>query len=472
MKLALYRTFLRDKPYQYSMPPLGLGYLAAYVKPRCWYCEVRFFPDPEEIFAWKPDIVGISSATENFCDAMNLAGRLREEIGAKVLIGGAHITTLPHTLPDCMDIGIIGEGEETLTELIRFYNDKPPAPSDLRNIKGICFHENGRVVITKPRELIADLDTLPMPDREMLGENWAIPFSAESHLITSRGCPYDCTFCSAPAQWKKVRFFSAEYVIREIEHIRKTYNPEEIFFFDDLFIGHQPRFREICRIMKERGLHEGVVFRTYARANLIDNEMADLLAEMNFRYVDFGFESNSRPVLEYLNKQGVSPEINQRAIDLISARGLSIGGNFIIGSPHETREQMEETLEFIRKNKAMLDRCSVGPLQAPPGTRVWHYAKSRGLVRDDMDWSRYIVDFDNMDMTRDPYLCETMPVEEFTALYYEFHRLATEINLRGEIRKMGDKLERSRSRERALRSRLEALTGSRLVRLAMKLKRG
>ena len=132
---------------------------------------------------------------------------------------------------------------------------------------------------------------------------------------------------------------------------------------------------------------------------------------------------------------------------------------------------MEQTRAFIERNKEKLHRCSMGPLQAPPGTRVWDYAKSRGLVSDDMDWTRYIVDVEHLDMSRDPYLCETMPVEEFTAFYEEFYRLATEINLRGKVHKMGVDLQRSRARERAMRAELDALKGSRLVRLAARLKR-
>jgi radical SAM superfamily enzyme YgiQ (UPF0313 family) len=305
----------------------------------------------------------------------------------------------------------------------------------------------------------------------MLGEQWAVSFREEVHLITSRGCPYDCVFCSAPMQWKGVRYFSPEYVVKEIEFLRKKYDPEEIFFFDDLFIGHIPRFKKTCSLIRERRLHKDLVFRTYGRSDLVDEEMADLFAELNFLYIDFGFESNSQPVLDYLNKKNVTPEKNQRAVDLLSQRGISIGGNFIIGSPKETREQMEETRRFVERNKEHIERCSMGPLQPIPGSRVWEYAKSRGLVSEDMDWSRFIIDFDNLDMTRDPYLCETMPMEEFEAFYAVFHQLAKEINLKGQIAKLTRDLARSRKRESIIQSRLKTLMGSRLVRLATRLKR-
>jgi radical SAM superfamily enzyme YgiQ (UPF0313 family) len=473
MKLALYCSYIKDKPYQVSMPPLGLGCLGAWVKKHCWFCEVAFFRDDDALIGWKPDIAGISSATENFTDAIKFACRIKEELGIPVWVGGAHITALPHTLPECFDVGIVMEGELTATELVKLYNDHKPTPEDLAKVHGISFHGERGVVVNSPRDLIPDIDILPFPDREMLGEDWSVPLNEEVHMITSRGCPYDCIFCAAPVQWKKVRFFSPEYVVREIEYLRQCYDPEEIFFFDDLFIGHLPRFKKICALMKERRLHEGIVFRTYARVDLIDEAIADLFAEMNFLYIDFGFESNSQPVLDFMRKRNVTPEKNQRAIDLLAPRGISIGSNFIIGCPFETREQMEETRAFIERNKELIERCSLGPLQAVPGTPIWEYAKSRGIVSEgpEMDWSRYIIDIDHIDMTRDPYLCETMSMEEFTAFYNECHRLVTEINLRGQIRKMGRDLQRVRARERRLRSELGTLKGSRLVRFAAMLKK-
>ena len=471
MKLALYRSCIPEHPYQVSMPPLGLGYLASYVKKQCWFCEVAFFRTPAEIIAWKPDILGISSATETFNDACEVARHIKQELGIPVWLGGAHITVLPHRLPDCFGIGIISEGEATLTELVKLYYDHTPDSGDLGKIRGISFHGEKEVIVNPPRELIPEMDVLPYPDRQLLGDQWALPYHRQSHLITSRGCPYDCIFCSAPLQWKKVRYFSPEYVAREIEYLREQYNPDEIFFFDDLFIGNLPRFRKICHLVKERNLHKGLEFRTYGRSDLVDESLADLFAELHFQYVDFGFESNSQPVLTYLNKRNITPEKNQRAVNLLAERGISIGGNFIIGSPKETRDQMEETRAFVEKNKQHLDRCSMGPLQPIPGTKVWEYAKSRGLVNDDMDWSRFILDLDHLDMTRDPYLCETMPREEFEAFYRDFHTLAKEINLKGELKKRQRDLERSREREKKLQSRLDTLTGSRLVRLAARLKR-
>jgi radical SAM superfamily enzyme YgiQ (UPF0313 family) len=471
MKFALYRCHITETPYQVSMPPLGLGYIGAYVKKQCWFCETAFFRDPQSLLEWKPDIVGISSATENFNDAIALGKLIKAELGVPVWVGGDHITILPHTLPECFDIGIISEGEIIAAELVKLYYKRLLSPSDLREIPGICFHEDGRVIINKPRDLIQDLDMLPFPDRDLLGDKWAVPYKKQVHMITSRGCPYDCIFCSAPLQWRKARYFSPEYVVKEIEYLRNRFDPEEIYFFDDLFIGHIQRFKKICELIREKGLYKDIVFRSYGRVDLLDESIADLFSELNFHYIDFGFESNSQPVLDYLNKKNSAPEKNQRVIDLLAERKISIGGNFIIGSPMETMEQMEETRAFVERNKDLLDRCSMGPLQPIPGTRIWEFAKGRGLVSEDMDWSRFILDLDHLDMTRDPYLCQTMPVEEFLSFYYDFHRLACEINWKGQIRKLAFDLERAQKREGKIRSEMEELKGSRLVRLAMKFKK-
>jgi len=471
MKLALYRSYIPDRPYQVSLPPLGLGYIGSYVKKHCWFCEIAFFRSPDKLISWKPDIVGISSATENFNDAIAVARRVKDELGSPVWVGGSHITMLPNSLPEPFDLGIIGEGEITTTELVKLYYKGAPEKSDLQKINGICFHGEKGIILNPPRPLIPDIDVLSFPDRELLGDRWALPFKEQSHLISSRGCPYDCIFCSAPLQWKGVRYHSANYVTGEIAYLREKYDPEEIYFFDDLFIGHIPRFKKVCEMIREQNLHKDIVFRSYARADLVTQEIADLFAELNFLYIDFGFESNSQPVLDYLNKKNITPEKNQKSIDLLKDRGISIGGNFIIGSPKETLSQMQQTMAFVERNREYIDRCSMGPLQPIPGTRVWEYAKKRGLVSEDMDWSRFILDLDHLDMERDPYLCETMPVKEFLKFYEEFHRLAKQINLKGEVRKLNRDLARAQKREKKLLSRIDTLRGSRLVRLAEKLKK-
>jgi len=472
MRIALFQAYHPDRPYQQSLPALGLGYVIAYLKRHRPALDVLFCFSEDELLASRADVVAISTTSENFGDAQRVAMAARETLGATIVVGGNHITALPHTLPRCFDIGVLGEGEQTFLELVQLLEARrKPLPNDLAKIAGLCFRDdNGRVVTTVPREPILNLDTLPYPDRDGLGDRWKVPYSQRVHLIASRGCPYKCTFCASSRLWKGYRVFSADYVADEIAHVRARYSPREIHFFDDLFIGHRVRFREFCRLIEERGLHRGVVFRTHARADLINEEMADALARCNFRYIDFGIESNSAATLEYLGKHGTTSDTNQRAIDLLAERGLSIGVSIIIGSPAETREQMEETYAFLDGNRSKIDRLGVGLLMPLPGTPVWDEAVQRGLVAEEMEWDRLGIDFESGDISRCPIMSEQLDRAEMTEVFRRFNALEHVINARGQVRQLTDEKGQLEAEVARLRSELDSLKGSRLVRAALKLR--
>lgn len=452
------------------MPPLGIGYLLAVLKRRFPRDTFTFHMSIDELIDAKPDLVCLSSATENFTQTESTARRVKEALGSPVMVGGMHITVLPHTLPDCFDVGVIGEGEEVVCELIEAFGAGRFEASDLARIKGIAYRDEGRVAVENTWRMIDPLDALPHPDRDALGQDWAIPFSREVHLCASRGCPYKCSFCSSAGV--KARRFSPEYVVDEVAAMRAKCDPEQVFFYDDLFVADRKYFRRVCELLTERGLHEDVVFRSYARANLVDDELADLFESINLRYVDFGFESNCATTLGYLGKSGVTPEINQRAIDVLRDRDVSIGGNFIIGSPDETVDDMNETREFVRRNANALDRVSMGPLLAIPGTRVWNEALERGLVSESMDdWTRLSIDPDDWGYDRYPLLSKTMSASELNDYFQSFRADCDAINDRGARRRLEDDATFREQRAAKLRSELDTVRGSRLVRGALAVRR-
>lgn len=469
IKLALIPAVDDAMEYQRSLPPLGIGYLLSYIRRHCWFVEPIFCRKVEEVVEEKPDIVGISASSENFDDAIKIARTVKEALGAVTLIGGPHISGLPGYLPEVFDVGVIGEGEETLAELLKLYYTNEWIPARLQSVKGICLRVNGKVNITPPRPLISDLNTLPYPARDELRlESWAVLPSEQVHMITSRGCPYKCTFCASSKLWRRYRDFSSEYVVAEIEAIRERYDPEEIYFFDDLFIASRPRFSEIAKKIKERQLHKGIYFRSYGRVDMITEELADTFAELNFKYIDFGFESNSQKILDYFNKKNATPELNQRAVDILRKRDISIGANFILGAPVETTEDIEATYQFIKSNAENLDRLSFGPLFPIPGTPFWEYAKRRGIVSEDdsMDWKRLRFDPDKFDINYFTYLGENVDKQEFCEWIEKFTRLAKEIVLKGYIRRLQRRLADKETKLQELRKAMAQLQGSRIIRMA------
>ncbi len=472
MHVAFITAYDPESPYQVSLPPLGIGYLSSYVKRQCWFVETSFHHTVEELIAAKPDIIAVSSTTENFHHATELARQAKEALGVPVIGGGMHITSLPHTLPGVYDLGVVGEGEQTLADICNLYNEvSRPGPEHFRNLKGVAYHEDGRVVVGPPQDLIKEMDTLPYPDRELIDEGWKVPNWESVHLVSSRGCPYKCSFCSSALHWKRFRFFSPEYVAREIEWLRERYNPEILYFFDDLFVGHIGRWREVVRIFRERGIHKGIRFRAYARVDLITQQMADEFAELNFHYIDFGFESNSEPILKFLTKTRVTPEVNQRAVDMLGKNGLSIGANFIIGSPPETLDDMQQSYDFAERNRDVIERCSVGPLQPLPGTAVWNIAKMKGLVNEtDFDWSRLATSYETFDWDRFPFMGESVSREDFWNMWTRFHHLAKEINYVGQLRQIAHQRLMKDLRIRQLQHELDSMKGSRVVRWANRLR--
>lgn len=473
-KIALIQACNPAVPYQVSMPPLGLGYIAALLKRELQGIEVSFHRDVAEILAAEPDLVGIGSQSENWPEAVECARAIKARLDVPIAVGGMHITALPETLPPEIDIGVLNEGEDTMLELVEVIRRHGPAPAHLRAVRGLAFRgERGAIEKTPQRPWIDPLDRLPFPDRELLGDQWAVPRERETHIVSSRGCPYVCHFCTATS-WAKVRYFSPEYTVSEVEWILERYRPETIYFFDDLFVGHRKRFREICRLLAARGIPRRVRFRTYARVNLIDDELCTLMRDHSFLQVDLGVETNSQKVMDYYIKTGCSPEKNQRALDLLAKYGLSVGTNFIFGAPVETMEDLEETLAFIRRNRDKMERISCGPLQAPPGSGVHREFSERGLI-DNMtfDWHRQINNGEELRVGEDGYLMlnEHVTPAQFREFMGRVYALQREINLRGELAERDRRMHRLHEEKRAAERELAALRGSSAVRIALSLRR-
>ena len=472
-KAALLGAFDSRDAYQVSLPPLGLGYLISYARKWLPNWEVRFFRSLDDAVAWKPDVVGISRGHRAVCRRLGV-GNNGPGIswGVPVLLGGVHITALPHRLAPQFDAGIIGEGEATFCDILRLIERVAnPGASDWARVEGIVYHDGGTTARTPARKLIARLDDLPWPDRDALGHDWAMPTWRQVHVVCSRGCPFDCAFCASGKLWSGFRHFSPEYVAAEVHHLRSRFDPVEIYFFDDLMVGDRKWFGRLVELLTSRHLHEGVVFRAYARANLVDDEIGGLFARAHFASIDIGFESNSRRVLDYYGKRGVTPEINQRALDTLHRHGVSVGASMIIGAPVETFSDAMESLTFVEANAAAgkIDRLSAGLLSPMPGTRVWDEAMAQGVVSETMDWS--LLGFNGLpmeqkDIAKFPLMHGGMSSDELWTAYCRFHSLMEIVGARGEGRFWFDRYREEKEKTAAAKAELKRMHGSRLIRAA------
>lgn len=438
-------TFVNPRTDIY--PPIGLCYLSSYLKSEfpdmeTSLVELAFGQDRDEairkILASSPDIVGFTTYTVGFHEVQQFCSLLRSAAPhMTILLGGPHITSLPHSLPDSADAGVIGEGEETLAQVCHAVQKHGTLTSELlATISGLCYRDAvGKITITSPRAQVSELDSLPPPDLTILNMRWytarRMYFTMKGNfkgfvLLTSRGCPYSCRFCQASAQWGRCRYHSAERVVYEIEQLRKTCpGINAINIIDDLFIGDRKRLREIVRLIKERNLHHGIVFNVNGHANLVNGEIIDLLKSINVIQIAYGFESGSERILDFLKKGAVTVERNRHAAELTNAAGIGVGGQFMIGCLGETEDDLRQTIRFIEETP--MSHVHISVTTPMPGTELWEICRDKGFVAEDMDWR--ILDFGNPD-NMDLIYCNGQFVthERFLALKNEVMRVADRWN--------------------------------------------
>ncbi len=437
-----------DKTWN-DLAPLGLGYLASYARQQLPEIDVFISRDFQALLDAKSDIVGLTSVTHNIKYCIQQAQQAKDTLGCPVLIGGPHISLMPGILDAPFDIGIIGEGELTFVELLRLYQDTGKfEPQNLAKIEGIRYRdERGMILDTPPRAPIADLNQLPFPDRASTWKQWpGHPKTAV--MMTSRGCPYDCYFCSTVKHWgRKYRYTNEEYVLRELEEIRSLHDPSYIAFFDDLFVGRKDRVLRIMEMIRERHMHETTSFGCFVRANLLDDTLMEAFARTNFNILNVGFESASENVLARFNKKS-DEKNNRKAVELARKYGVKLACTFIIGSPGETREDVLKTLEFISTNMDVFYCLHISPLYVLPGTQIWEQARQVGVSETNLTGIALdpedITDEYNFYMNRWPYLNEESMSREEMYNYLQIARLlANSVGKFGEVYHANKSLEAS-----------------------------
>jgi radical SAM superfamily enzyme YgiQ (UPF0313 family) len=317
----------------------------------------------------------------------------------KVVIcaGGYHVSALPERslreLP--LDFVVFSEGERTMVEICR----QDIRSLKLSDIKGVAYlGENADFLQTAPREFIDNLDDLPAIDRDLLdiGMDWylTLPGTIRGHLVercttilTSRGCPGNCLFCSSRAMWtNKVRQRSPDNVLDEIVYLRDRYGIKGLFFLDDTFTANKVWVFDFCKKWKERGLK--IIWGCSARVNTVSGEMLSAMKEIGCVQLDFGVESGNDSILRTLHK-GQNKKMILDAFELIHKYKLKAAACFIIGNPGETEAQMLETLAVAKKIKPNFSIFSI--LTPLPGSPLYNMAIKKGWINEnesfDMRWS-------------------------------------------------------------------------------------
>jgi radical SAM superfamily enzyme YgiQ (UPF0313 family) len=369
-------------------PHAGLGYLSAFLKLRGVDCLMidgkleRLTPDAvaERILSDHSNFVGITAMTNDIINAANLAQIIKSRDPQIVtIVGGVHATALPertlHEFDD-FDFLVHGEGELTLFELL----DVVTKGRNLNEVDGISFRNNGNIIATSQRSKVENLDDLPFPDYSNF------PRCSEYHVITSRGCPYKCIFCMSPYGREKIRERSPQNVIEELKGLQR-FRPKWIKLNDETFGFNRPRAIELLDLIVENGL-QGTAKVASLRVDHVDLPLLEKMKEAGFEYIDYGIESGSKEILRR-TKKGISLEQSEKAIQMTKTAGITVGANFIIGHPGETKETARKTIDFAAKLNA--DINAIGLMVPYPGTEVGEMAeKGEGGYRLlSLDWEDY-----------------------------------------------------------------------------------
>lgn len=382
------------------MPPLGLGYVASYLRSKD--VEGKFnisILDAEALkYSYEqitdfirrelPDVVGITTNTPAFYHVIKIAEICKEiKKDILVVVGGPHPSALPEDTVklDVIDFAVVGEGEETFFNLINAISEHKP----LDNVDGIFYKSNGVVIRNRPRRVIDDLDRLPFPARDLMPHHLYYPaltkrvslFNATS-ISPGRGCPFNCTFCAAKIVWGRGhRSRSPANVVDELEYCVKHMNIREFTFTDECFTINKNNVISLCNEIKRRALD--IAWVCTSRVDVKDKNIFSIMKSAGCREVSFGVESSSQKILDSIKKKTTVKQAKD-TIKFVNKIGLKVHASYMIGNIYETEETIKETIAL---SKELNTDITVFFVTSPyPGTELYDEALRKGFLKKDFKW--------------------------------------------------------------------------------------
>lgn len=407
------------------LPPLGILYVAAHLEAHSDYTvevvDGQIEPDglrevENRIRVYRPDVVGVTALTMALLDVMAVIEcAKRVDPNIRVVVGGPHTYLFPEEtgrLPG-VDFVVCGEGEEVFGQLLERIDDV----AALRQLPGLVFFDGDELVTTGRRPLIANIDTMPFPARNLVPSGTYSSLLAKrdpaTTLITSRGCPYRCTFCDRPHLGKRFRAHSPRYVVGEMEACVKM-GIHQFMIYDDTFTVDRQRVLDICAGIRRQRLDVGFDIRT--RVDTVSEGMLTQLKAAGCEGIHYGIESGSERVLRELNKE-IDLEHAQRIFDVTRKCGISRLAYFMIGNPKETLSDIQKTFALMKRLDP--DYVHITVLTPFPGTRLHEDGLRRGLLKGDT-WQSFAQD--PKAGFRPPYWSEFFSREELDDLLVRGYR--------------------------------------------------
>ncbi len=377
-------------------PHLGLLYIASVLERDGHEVimadfDAEFFTEEkfkELLGSESPGLVGITATTPTYANAVKIASLVKMNCSARTVIGGIHPTLMPLEAMEAgvFDFAVKGEGEETISELVKCIETK----TEMSSIKGIVHMVDGVPVETPDRPMIDDLDALPFPSRRLLaGRKYRYPDALRTPafpIITSRGCPGNCSFCTAKfAHGKRFRCRGAINVVDEIEMLVKEHAAAEIHIWDDNFITNPKRVFAVRDEVRRRGIKCLFAFPNGIRADFVRRDILQALKDMGTYSVAIGVESGNQGILDGIQK-GITLAQIEDAFRMAKETGFETWGFFLIGLPGEDRRTILQTIDFAIRLDPDIAKFHI--LKPYPRSEVHEQLKKLGLIIDE-DYIHY-----------------------------------------------------------------------------------
>ena len=374
-----------------SLPPVGILSIATYLQQRGHEVQLLDLgvlpPDVASarlataIDSFRPQIVGFTAVTSNFLNAAALAGELKRRIpGIRTVCGGVHVSALRGAILaqfPVFDLVVAGEGEAALAEIA--------AGTDYAAIQGLIYRADDGIRDNGVRSAVCSLDALPFPDYRLLagfphqyeGPLFNYPHGPTATVISSRGCPYSCSYCDRSVFGSSFRYNSPHYLYEQMRYLRTEFGIRHVFFYDDLFTFNRQRVAEFCALLQDKPL--GMTFNCAVRVGHIDRELLTMLKAAGCWMVSLGIESGAPEILAR-HKSNVDFAAMKESVALIQQSGLRAKGLFMIGLPGETEETIRLTTDFITRLE--LDDMNLTKFTPFPGSPLYQTIQSEGVFEE------------------------------------------------------------------------------------------
>ena len=382
-----------------AFPPLSILYLAAVLEEMA--IEVSVLDQPalgltvEETTRWvereNPDILGFSTLTSSGQTAALISKKVKENCPNIITVFGNHHATfnaerILSRYPS-VDIIVRGEGERTIAELSKCLKEG----GELKEIRGITFRDKGKIVVTPDQHLVENLDSLPFPDRSLIDAEYHCVIAGANiapkkftSIVTSRGCVYNCRFCSCTEiAKKKWRPRSAKNTLEELQ-LLSSEGYKQLIFVDDAFTMNPKRVIEICRGIRREKLD--LEWICEGRVDISSYAMLHEMVLAGCRVLYLGIENANQRILNYYNKR-ITPRQSEAAVRTAKKAGMDVvAGSFIFGAPDETREEMLNTIEFSQRVPIDIPQFNI--LGAHPGNDIWNEFVAKGFLDPEKWWEK------------------------------------------------------------------------------------